>query len=1399
MSTDEEAAIAKVADPAGSAPPADAPWAAGGADEEDLLSESLEADTTHAEELDELRAAVGMPHSGKRDEAPTALAVTVDAAVVRKVRAVFVPPIHYFEQRGAITPDRRLWVVTGRAHSGRFTCALYLGLSLSGHGRPLDPELYGHQEGAFAQRHPHEVYAPGIALLREILEGRAGAGAPIERDELLDELYNLDAQLADILRQPHEDENLRAARYRVLARLNRHAFDLYGISFWALCRRSSLSGSREPPRPLPPVKLILPEALGASTLLDLILAEGPAPGGIYICERAFEHGVGRDDLDAALLALLADAGCYLVLTTTWPEQTLEDLGLHYLSTRFPRDNPAGGPFLQAVCDSHLDYYGILDQHPAALRDQVDQVAGELLQATLHRPSAIDLFCIGLRGLPPEARREAIVRLAYDVGDSEPEAARLWFGDLTANERLYTLLVYVFAGAEQDLIDELYAQATRQLRQEGLEGLHDPRARGMAELRDRTRVHITAAGSIQFNNSALTEEVLRQTASYAPLLWSLCEQIILPMITQQSERWAALSRQTLGIAIGRIGAHQQRKLTPLLTTLAAHQVSGIAATAGHVLDGLVYADPGRLGWVAEQIWIWACSQDPDSMWTASAAIWRVYPTIAGMAGADPGSSQARQASAALVKLRASLTELATYPNRFHEAARRQAEQQAERETHHSARRHEGASSAAQSQNDAVRRRRRLQNQLRQMEIEQIDAVVYALVQIARYAVADGVALARSWLEAPPTSRQHFVGELAVQRLIGAPVSTQAGRPPRLTVERHLPLLELIAPALGADRSVLRELLAALHQWTLANGWDRRVHRALLQAVAQVSFTERQWLVKLLGELWAGAEAPVAAIASSVIARARLIDGLAVEVSGGDPVVMLLDSSYGARRERARRDHIARLTATELAAAAPVIHGVLGRSTWRAAAVPAESDHAPLLAVPVLEALGAPHGSIVILIAAGPILDLEDLGQSPWAGRVLLASLDASGLTPAIPDGVARLELSPAQRPDQVAALLVEAALRQLAQSLASRDAGAWWRKVGPDLGLEIAGRAAAGSRLEALVTALDEPPAAPQIDPLRQIITAFCWQSAVHLPSCVDILLAWLANDDERHRMAGGAAARALFYLYGSAAPPPPVASHAALLRLAAPLAHQGRASALAVLFAARRWASNRQWARRLVSSPDSDPAELFQMIAGLSPTERRQLPPLLTEWSQPIAGEGAGPAPEHLVHLGESLMLHLGRGEGPGLPNLAAGQSYGLLVIDASARQQHLSVAHETATAIRAQFGDEIQLLLFRLGQSQPLAELGEQHLGEPHDLFARHVPPRLLGPLLARAPLEQVRFVVLIGSTPAHDEEDWCGSAWADRTYLYRDDVAEGLPFDVIAPLRTAREGGEAIAARLARRATRP
>ena len=133
------------------------------------------------------------------------------------------------------------------------------------------------------------------------------------------------------------------------------------------------------------------------------------------------------------------------------------------------------------------------------------------------------------------------------------------------------------------------------------------------------------------------------------------------------------------------------------------------------------------------------------------------------------------------------------------------------------------------------------------------------------------------------------------------------------------------------------------------------------------------------------------------------------------------------------------------------------------------------------------------------------------------------------------------------------------------------------------------------------------------------------------------------------------------------------------------------------------------------------------------------------------------------------------LPDLPEGYTYGLIVVDASSRDNRsrnrlAKLASSVIKRLSERNQETLRLLVYRLGQDYPVAGPGQKPDAEvlvPPSLGCR---PRLLGPLLEIHSMEQVGFVLLLTNGPILDQDDWSDTLWSERISVYSE-VDDGYP----------------------------
>ena len=872
--------------------------------------------------------------------------------------------------------------------------------------------------------------------------------------------------------------------------------------------------------------------------------------------------------------------------------------------------------------------------------------------------------------------------------------------------------------------------------------------------------------MRFDGPGFEQEARRQIHNHHHLLWSLVDLLLALIETYRApEHWEL--RRALGAAIGRLGIYRQPKLRSVLEALAAHSEGGVAAVAGYALDQVCQEGPEYHPFVLELLGKWVKSGDPDRMWAASAAVWRMYDGLARMAREGDGRGVAATAADTLRQIRESLTLLAKSFDNFSNAAQQKAFGEALKVMASDA---DDIEELTANPLVPLEVQERMYDQLDDWAENNIRAILHAIHWMAVGNARDVVSLLRDWLGNKEDQKLRAVAELAAAQLF----EENSGRDLQLLEDRHLPLLDLVGPLLIVDDDATRDMFRALLDWTQCPGWAEKVHGALLRVANRATWDEAKALRDGLLEHWLDSGAPDAQhIVRSVLTRLAVMSGRPVEMPGYRHAVVALDASAEAMRGRS----VGRVGCRLHAGLDPLIDTslvrmgqitALGTPGQPLSAALLQPDHArPRLLYEPLDALNPASTSLAVALATGPILDYADVCSEPWADRLVVAAAKGQA---------AWLDTRKTEHPELVVFLssfqsslteLEKKLNEQLVRHLAARSADEWRAAIESSL-LEPGVITEGGDGpLTELVGRLDQ---IEHEGVARQILGTIFWYAASDPVRCVALLRSWLLSPDELCARMGTACATALFELFGARQRPPAVADYACLLELTPLLGSRSWRSVEVVLGAARAWVTEPGWGQRLFAHPDGAPSELVRMVHAIAPDDRVKISRLLADWLQPSDDKAAPPEP--VVRLARLLLIQMAAGAHTQLPELPPGSTYSVILLDARDGEKNQAGLVELAAAliegIGERFQQKVQLLVYRLGELGLAAGPGEKP--KPADLAPPEVNqrPRLLGPVLEQLPLPQIGFSLFLSSAPALDEEDWRIPAWSSSLLVY------GRPSDV-------------------------
>jgi len=1034
--------------------------------------------------------------------------------------------------------------------------------------------------------------------------------------------------------------------------------------------------------------------------------------------------------------------------------------------------------LRLVLDKHLDW--LRDCEPGwGLGSSEDRLRGPIdsLIATgkLTTSPQVARFLGKLPGLLaqglPEGDDELALRLAGLARNVAGEVTQAWFARLTPNEQFMALLVEAFRGIPRSGIENLYCREAERLSREG-DLLADPRRFGFDDLYRQINVQVAAqvfevktgerieVQYLEFADDRYRREALRQMRSRHHLLWGVVRSVIAEVLKAVAEVWQAPQRQALGEVIARLGIHRPEDLEGVLAQLAEDPSGTIASVPGYILRGVCLLDEPDYRLVHGLLEKWV--KEPDHVWAATAALWRVYAELAGAAGA-PRPNPARRSDAD--RLMRDLEKLAT----------------------------EVASS----------------DFMESLPSEEADFLSYAVARMFQAAPEAVGRLVQSWLAAGGLRAK--AGRRAARRLYVAHTELESLDEPRFRA-----LLELVGSVLPLDRELVDTVLGVLLQWTQREDWQAALAGSLLTACNRARDGERDLLRRAMATLWLRAhQAKAREIARAVIGRARLMDGVPTDLPGAGRASLLVDASEAAREN----DTADRLT-QELFEffGSQVDLGVAQLGNRRALcepggkleveALPARRSAARIV-MPWIEQLLPRHrpeamspglhfvfvvhweglvdgedvqGTTDFPVVSMPVpvhhLEEGDAAAHPDSTRTVPFYLRP--LADAVLQLLQRLTREENERRSEVLLSHADPVLSAcLSRALAERTPECWWALLAASSERLAAATAAAedrwtaaGAALDALVGRLDEVPSDPSgPDPMRIALGLVQWMAATDLPQTVRRLCDWmrLESRNPRGNFAAAAATMLLRIHFSRMLPVPGAAAQAAppvgaflpLLDLAPALARRRSALGMRVLLSALRcWLGNAAWAAALLRHPS-----LLRAVDASPRRQREQMAKWLDFWTaEPIEALGEKRVPEAAGALRLRLKWAVATRS---MAQVALGPTVVILVHHSGhegARKRLGEIAwrlYGLAESQRKPGGNLPQFVFVRAGCRHPLAVTGEGAAREAFRL-GPHATGILAPTVEQLRPLADLMLVLADGGLV--DAEDWLEPEGTGRLELFWD-----------------------------------
>lgn len=1147
-------------------------------------------------------------------------------------------------------------------------------------------------------------------------------------------------------------------------------------------------------------------------LAEAMESEDLPERSVVLLKDCFERNVRSEELEASdvdrVLEPLLRNDCVLVLTGDLPLERLEDLAVVDLAASLPD--------LREVLSKHLRYAVLREGLPLP-EEEIEGLVGRSwsrLRPHLVTPFHIRQFCAKLAQTLSDVAEQRPVKalllpLAKSVAIGGSQVARSWFDSLRPNERLFSLLVFLFDGAERRWLEELSHELVCRLRAARFEWLSDPRVHGLEDVRERIQA-IEQGGRLEFEDRIYEREVRRQVGNLRHLLWDTLQFLVdLAPIEDWAQGW---KRQALGVALGRLGVHDRPRLTANLCKMGTDGERRRAVVPGYALQEMARGEPEDLDFVMELLGRWIIrSRDHRLMWAAAAAVWRVYLALHGRE--DDG--QTGPARDALLQL---LGRLATRLNDFLSDPRE----------HEDRGRIIGAN---------------------------FSCVVEAMRRITLADPARAVPVVGKWILAVDKNQTQVS-----RRVARAVFETFARGRNRPGLANQQALLGLVSPLLekAGDESLdLETVFLTLRAWLQSPELAGQIRRELLLAATFSGAQPRERLRSIVSRLWLdprpaaaeaaavrlnqsrrrgrvkvseqqeqkearplvvywcyGTEQAAHRIAQEVVARCFAVGGALPSLPGMgrgvaivEPTLLLPGESAGASLWsllallESRMD----LTFLRLGDSEPV--EFFGASFSALELLPRFPGHR--LMMPGLEAPSLEGTESLFVLAPRKPHDLDDL--SDCVGRRAVHYLGPSvdgGASGA--DWYVHLDLTwPASLEDleRAVAVLEIGWARDLASAPADR-----WKAWARGLGVEISGEFGYRAKLEKLASrgAIPSEGLSAREDPIwKSVVLALVW-AAADLPSCLEWVGAWLTLPDEEEeapvkRVVAAAAALALVRLFTAYPPDQGGVSRAPTLLfelLATPLA-QVPDGIDTLLRLVGHWLEDLTWASFLAGDVREGRGRLERWCSD----HLRDRPELVNQLEERLATCRPAAGPEDswaaLAAVVDRLRALRALESPRHLPGIGPHQRYAVLALDAGfgdeqRRMRLAEITSELVSSLSTESQGRLVPVVYRLGECHPFWAAAESP--DPERLLPRGMRhSSLIGPLFRSLEdtLHRIDSVLIVAGATPLDLDDWVESEWRSKVSLYGADSSSfgalPKPLRVGLPDSLARFEASQLAAHLA------
>jgi hypothetical protein len=1029
------------------------------------------------------------------------------------------------------------------------------------------------------------------------------------------------------------------------------------------------------------------------------------PSSIVVLEDAFVKGIRFSELAGGELAILDKAlkakNSFVVLTTEL-QDGLADVDVPRCTTAELN--------LKQVLRTHLEHYRKDGLRP----DVAQRVVGlwPKLRSLLEQPKQIDRFCRLLAQQPSNLDETNLMALAESPGILR-KSLRAWFAQLSEDMQYYGILAAVFQGLERGLFERIYLDSLYLLRDGKCDFLSDPRRPNLLELREG--VQLREGGAIDFEEPGLLRELLRQAAGRQEVLWLVVETLAKRLETQEERLWK--DRWQFGAAFGRVGMLDSDRYNGFLDDLASSANRSFAVLAGLALAESIklHGAEGRslaVGKLKE----WSSSGQTNRQWSSAAAVSRIFEANEVSSSLDHESGEGgggREGFRSLL-LRL-LVRLASGVERLGEE--------------------------------------RCGKELR-------NAVAETLARIAKIRVESTVEVIRMCSQTPgsfpSTVIKWTVDKLAkvvkvdsrnIMSLLNlTQVFLEDGCP--IGAPRLQKFLTTVLRACTQDPVVLSEVRQRL--LALAHRGPSRLRRRLWVAVSACKMEE-----SLTGEL-----------KQALMVRCELLNGALFDRPGGASCLVVVDPLV--------RDPPVSETAKVAESRARTVRQLVDslRNRWEVrvaelgatnAVFPPGSESSPYqrhrLALPILESLG-PQWDLVVVVSAGSILDLEDLGEGRLAERSMLISL---GDRVASVEGVDRVTLPSSPGPDDISKVeeRLEAHWTRRVMEASRID----WVEVLERLGMEAAVVDRPEIWARGIVQEIEDG-SGSKTDGLRKLFAGLFYLFSGERQVALRLIASLLAVEDGFRVALGTACAAAFFRLYATV----PRGSLAVVPRelfeaLAWPLGEAGNDGVEVVLGAVERWIRHPDLVEFLAGGAQNGRGRLLRWADRFAPGRRREFEDFLRTLRRTRI-EVEDPS---IAELEDQLQGRIFSGAFREWPDCMEGSPLAVVVFGSAGSESAEQVA-SASLGFFQQFDETgLSTALVRLGESLPILVSGDRIPLSAAGLEKRS-SVGLIGSVLEQLDPENTAVVLIVGREPPLDEGDFAGGPWASRLHTVAPTHPEGI-----------------------------